>query len=322
MKRVYILVNVLISAAAFAQPTLEQSNVGAVIGDSYTYSRIDWNGVPGSSGNNQTWDFSGIVTTTTTALDFVSTSSCPSPTSFPTANVSSNFDSQQYVHHKFTSTEYDNVGMYAGGVAISYSDPETILTFPFTMNDSYVDTFGATFVSGGVTFVRSGDVTVTADGYGTLILPNATISNVLRVKVTEDYGDAVGGVELYHYNIDIYMYYKPGVSTPVLSLTHYEQGANIINYGNFLDDASLSLEESSTEELSVYPNPFTNDFTVETSANDESIEVFDILGNLVYYTKVSDQNKYMIDLNDNESGIYIVRVTSATQVREMKLIKE
>jgi len=322
MKRIYILVNVLISTAAFAQPVLEQSNVGAIAGDSYIYSRIVWDGNSGPVGADQTWDYSTIVTTTTTALDFVSPSTCPSPSSFPTATVVSNYANQQYVYHEFTNAVYDNVGMYAGGVDIPYTDSERILTFPFTMGDSYVDPFGATFVSGGVTFVRSGNVTVTADGYGDLILPNATITNVLRVKVSEDYGDAIGGVEVYHYNTDIYMFYKPGVSTPVLSLTHYVQGANVTNYGNYIDDASLIVEENKTEKLSVYPNPFSTSFIVETNSTDEKIEVFDILGNLVSTVEIKGENNIEVYLEDKESGVYIVRVSSSTGIREMKLIKE
>jgi hypothetical protein len=321
MKRVYILVNVLISTATFAQPTLEQSNVGEVLGNNYMSSITDWDGVISSGGANQTWDYSNIITTSTSSLDYVDPSTCPSAGSFVNANVSAFYDNQSYIHLNVTATDNDVVGQYASGVPIPYSDPEKVLKYPFTMGDSYVDSFGGTFYN-GTTFVRDGNVTVTADGYGTLILPNSTITNVLRVKVTEDYGDAVGGVEVYHYNIDIYKFYKPGINTPVLTLTHIEYGTVVINHGAFIDDPSLEIEESSTEELLVYPNPFTNKFTVETSTNDESIEVFDILGNLISYTKVSEQNKLVIDLNDNESGIYIVRVTSATEVREMKLIKE
>jgi len=163
---------------------------------------------------------------------------------------------------------------------------------------------------------------VTADGYGDLILPNATITNVLRVKVSEDYGDAIGGVEVYHYNTDIYMFYKPGVSTPVLSLTHYEQGGNVTNYGNYIDEASLIVEENKTEKLSVYPNPFSTSFIVETNSTDEKIEVFDIIGNLVSTVEIKGENNIEVSLEDKESGIYIVRVSSATGIREMKLIKE
>ncbi len=321
MKRIYILVNVLISTAAFAQPTLEQSNVGEVIGDNYVTSITDWDGVISSGGSNQTWDYSNIVATSTSPLDHINPNTCPSAGSFVNANVSAFYNNQSYVHLNVTATDNDVVGQYASGVAIPYSDPEKVLKYPFTMGDSFVDSFGGTFFN-GATFVRDGNVTVTADGYGTLILPNSTITNVLRVKVSEDYGDAVGGVEVYHYNIDIYKFYKPGINTPVLTLTHIEYGTVVINHGAFIDDPSLTIEENNTQELSVYPNPFSTNFTVETTTDNGKIEVFDILGNLVYYTEVVEQNNVVIDLDNNESGIYIVRVTSSTGVNDMKLVKE
>jgi hypothetical protein len=82
------------------------------------------------------------------------------------------------------------------------------------------------------------------------------------------------------------------------------------------------MEENKTDKLSVYPNPFSTSFIVETNVNDDKIEVFDILGNLVSTVEIVEENNTEIYLEDKEPGIYFVRVSSATGIREIKLIKE
>ena len=187
-------------------------------------------------------------------------------------------------------------------------------------NDTYVDPFASTFVNGG-TWDRAGDITVTADGYGTLMLPNATITNVLRVKVSEDYGDSYSGTELYHYNTDIYMFYKPGIHIPVLSLTHYVQGSTTVDYGNYLDDASLGVQNPNLAEISVYPNPAGNEVFINWNghgANLNQIQVFDVSGKLMFSanTKVNS-----IALEDFESGVYFIHIWEGDNREIRKFIK-
>lgn len=322
MKNKLLYLGLIICGTANAQPILTHSGIAPVIGDSYSYQRISWDGTFPSAGVNQTWDFSNIVSTSTTSLTFVDPSTCPSPSSFPSANISENYDNQQYYYNSVTTSEFNIDGIYAGGVAIPYSNPEKRLKYPFNYNDSFVDSFGGTFVSSGFTFVRGGTITVTADAYGTLILPNATVSNVFRVKVSEDYSDSLGSSEYAHYNSDIFLFYKAGYHTPILSLTHFSQAGNVTNYGFFIDDVNLNIITKKESTLKAYPNPFKSSFFVETIDKNTNINVYNAIGSLVYSTQTTVIGKTEISLMNQPKGIYFVKVKSDKGTKTLKIIKD
>lgn len=307
---------------SIAQPILTQANTGPVVGESFVLNRFDWDGDSQGVGANQTWDYSGIVTTSTTATSIVNPNTMPSSSSFPSANTGINYASTQYEYNLINTTNWSREGFYAGGVAIPYQNSELLITYPFEYNDTYVDPFASTFVSGG-TWYRAGNVTVTADAYGTLILPSGTVPDVLRVKVYEDYGDTYSGSELYHYYTTIYMFYRPGYHFPILSLTNYIQGATTINYGNYIDDASLSIKpEVSVASMNLYPSPASQTVNVDLgqyAASFERIEIYDFAGKLVYLNQNLPES---IDITELLSGVYLVNVYLTDEKIVRKFVKE
>jgi len=63
-----------------------------------------------------------------------------------------------------------------------YSDPVLKMKYPFNYGEQYTDHFiGVAYYNEIYTIDFFGDYTVTADAYGTLILPDRVIENVLRV---------------------------------------------------------------------------------------------------------------------------------------------
>ena len=322
MKNIYLLcVCTAINGFVIAQPVLTEANTAPVIGEIFTMSQIPWDGLAPGAGANQTWDFSALSPTSTYTFDLVDPSTCPSPGSFPTATVTNNAASgSQYEFLMVSSTAIERVGFYAGGYDIPYSDPEKQMSFPFTYLDSYVDPFGGDFTT-SVTMTRAGDVTVTADAYGTLMLPNSTITNVLRVKYVQDYGDTYMGSELYHYNTEIYMFYKPGVHIPVLTLVHFEQGGTETEYGYFQDDATLETEAITTGEISVYPVPASGELFISwgtSAAAIQSVEVYNVLGEAVYQ---SNQAVNSIDITQFENGVYFIHFWDGEIRTTKKFIK-
>lgn len=307
---------------SFGQPVLTQPNTGPVIGESFVLNRFDWDGDSQGTGVNQTWDYSGIVTTSTTATSIVNPNTMPSSSSFPAANTGINYASTQYEYNLINATNWSREGFYAGGVAIPYQNSELLITYPFEYTDTYVDPFSSTFVSGG-TWYREGDVTVTADAYGSLILPSGTVPDVLRVKVYEDYGDTYGGSELYHYYTTIYMFYRPGYHFPILSLTNYIQGATTVNYGNYIDDATLSIKpETSVASINLYPSPAHHQVSLDLgkyAAEFERIEIYDLSGKLVYLNQNLPQT---IDVSDLLTGVYVVHIYLNEEKIVRKFVKE
>lgn len=62
-------------------------------------------------------------------------------------------------------------------------------------------------------------------------------------------------------------------------------------------------------EIEVYPNPFNNAFTItlpQEYQNKAFVEIYTLLGQRVYYEKVSNKSFYLSNL---ESGLYIIKIT-------------
>ena len=59
--------------------------------------------------------------------------------------------------------------------------------------------------------------------------------------------------------------------------------------------------------LKVYPNPNTGLFTIDGLDRENSIEVYDVVGKLVYQTVTSNPTQ-SVDLTGKESGVYFYRI--------------
>ncbi|MCF0206338.1 MAG: T9SS type A sorting domain-containing protein, partial [Bacteroidales bacterium] len=87
------------------------------------------------------------------------------------------------------------------------------------------------------------------------------------------------------------------------------------------------VEEAGEPTISVYPNPFDEEFTLvlqNFNNNDATIEVYDILGRLVMTEKAtSTLNEYetTVQLNNIPTGTYTVRVSTSTYVINQKVSK-
>ncbi len=74
----------------------------------------------------------------------------------------------------------------------------------------------------------------------------------------------------------------------------------------------LSVDESSIDNVSIYPNPSDGEFTIKSKRSNpvKSIQVYDVLGKL---TNTIDNKALMTDyklnLNDLEQGVYMLRLT-------------
>lgn len=85
---------------------------------------------------------------------------------------------------------------------------------------------------------------------------------------------------------------------------------------------------SSTEALeeinvSVYPNPFTENVTIDLTNADfdfTSIQVLDITGNLVQEVRVDNQNIISINTGDFTSGVYLINVLNSNEIVGTKKI--
>ncbi|HLG41425.1 MAG TPA: T9SS type A sorting domain-containing protein, partial [Chitinophagaceae bacterium] len=66
---------------------------------------------------------------------------------------------------------------------------------------------------------------------------------------------------------------------------------------------------SNTESISIFPNPSSSIFNVESSQKISQIEIYDVLGKIIYQSQPSSP-KFEIDLSDKPKGIYFVKIIS------------
>lgn len=77
--------------------------------------------------------------------------------------------------------------------------------------------------------------------------------------------------------------------------------------------------------VSIYPNPFINDISVSlinNNKNDIYIEVYDVLGRLLYKKKYFWNKSIIVELGNYPTGTYLLKVINNNQQTVKKIIKK
>jgi hypothetical protein len=102
---------------------------------------------------------------------------------------------------------------------------------------------------------------------------------------------------------------------------------NANNYPSCLSLAGVGIKQNVAPQLDLqlYPNPANTDVYVEFAASQKNvtIEVFDMLGNLVQGLQYNELGKYaIIPVSTLQIGVYLVKIQSAEGFVNRKFIKE
>ena len=99
--------------------------------------------------------------------------------------------------------------------------------------------------------------------------------------------------------------------------TEIQGGAIVVHSGKKGSDKSKIVADKNTNELNVYPNPFSETTNIELStlkSKRASIEVYDLYGRLVerlYDGQINSDTNNLFEFNKDNNlspGVYIVRV--------------
>jgi hypothetical protein len=228
----------------------------------------------------------------------------------------------QYI--KKSSTALQNMGVSNSSVTMSYSNPEDLLRFPFTYNDTYSDTWATQFMSGGYMFYRSGTTTITADGYGTLITPAGTYTNVLRINVSQIYQDSayIGTPYIASYTNQQYMWYREGIRGHIASVFSISS-PNGNNTGGTFIDITVGIDDlqSLSHSVVLSPNPSSDMIKLDIEMNKNKqidVQIFNSFGQIVKKLQNNDLqkgfNSVTIDINDLSEGIYFAQILSGGNI--------
>ncbi|PQJ30720.1 hypothetical protein BST92_01700 [Nonlabens arenilitoris] len=110
----------------------------------------------------------------------------------------------------------------------------------------------------------------------------------------------------------------------------YHDTNNTITHSANLDDRSKWIVESTTlstddfvkSGIKVYPNPAVDSFTISMeNVNGASVQIYNLLGKLIYQTVSSESKFYVNNMDKFDSGIYLVKVVGTNnEIYHTKLI--
>lgn len=147
--------------------------------------------------------------------------------------------------------------------------------------------------------------------------------------LTDSFGSSVTGTPDYAlgYNTNLII---GSINNPLSNTTYYYRLVGTNNGNVIYSDtyqfrtAALNLMEFDIENtISIYPNPTTDFVSIKSNASDkiESIELYNALGQSVYYESVDNETDIKINLSSFSKGIYFVKIKSEnTKIVSLKLV--
>ncbi len=284
-KQFTLLMLTIIPAIVWGQPTItnaEDFTIGTVL----KFQKCNPTSVSaGSSGASQTWNFSALATLPDTTTEWmVLPSSTTNGSLFPTANQVEKYSDGRFVYVNKTANENYLVGFIDttnSYPATHYPNPMLFAKRPLNYGTIVTDTFTMTGSS------ALGIVTINPDAYGTLILPNGTHNNVLRVKITEVHP---------WFNFIVYVWFD-GINTSALLKID-----NQPNVEYLLSETVGIAEINNKRYFNFYPNPATKQISFESEDTGE-LSITNNLGQVVLQIFINDKQTN-ISTENLEHGIY------------------
>ena len=264
MKNITLLLLSLTTSMGFSQITYNSSNF-ASINDSFLVSHATaaLTGLNfTTAGSNMTWDYSALTPNTQETILWVNptstgykTSWCFSNNYFLNCNTQFNNSfnlatkavdglviqgfgvTNAYMHSKLTTANFSNKMIGANitvtGLTIpftvSYTQPDVLYQFPMNYNDTYNNlsnlSFDLTSLGVPLVYTSAGQRTNVVEGWGSLITPFGTFTNVLKMKSTlvEDITVVIQGQSTPTTQTTIsYKWFDLAYGIPVLEVTGQE----------------------------------------------------------------------------------------------------
>lgn len=309
-----------------------------VVGTSVNYKNINKNGFntyPTTVGVGVTWDNSMVVEKIDSViLDYILPSTTPETDTFPTSTLAESMSGT--AGHFFYSQ--DAGAFYRDGffdpsqnLSIPYNDKLKLYTLPFQFGTTFSDTYSCTNGTFDVYPAKIDDGTYTSDvdGNGILKVPTGYFNNVFRIYYEENFTiKADIGLGSYYGMVNIsefgYEFWKSGHVKPLL--TYYSttttdliggSGATVsvgVRYDKHapVDGINVSVNTLNQENMIHLGTVSSGVFYINSigSLQNSNLDVYDMLGKKVFTTHIGDNiNKYVINLENLNSGLYILNIS-------------
>jgi hypothetical protein len=202
------------------------------------------------------------------------------------------------------------------------------MSYPITYNSSFNDAMAGSWENSGLNNERTGTVNFLADGYGTVMLPTATVSNALRMKYVQNFTDVITilGQDFITTTVSTsYFWMVPGnknalVSISYITVTSPLSNINIKTVSYFPGSVSANYPITANANLQIFPNPAINKTSLRINLDKTGsvrLALYNIYGSEVRVLDDSNVSSGVysreIDLTDLSEGIYFVKMEMDNQ---------
>jgi hypothetical protein len=298
------------------------------------------------TGNDFTWDFSGLIPFSQSVDTFVSVQETPwlyQLVFFLSSNLArklTEFDqypgftvTDTYEYYKNSSSDFRLTGNAAtlSGIPLpnKFQNPDIIYKFPLTAGN--VDSSLANYEISipGIGYSGGWKKRVNhADGWGTLITPYGSFQTI-RVKsdiiqLDSLYLDTLGiGFPFYRQYTE-YKWLGDGFGLPLCTVT--DDGLlSTISYIDSVRSLFVGIPETGSKSPSfrVYPNPSKGELFIclnEIPQTSFELAILDLSGNTLERKEYSQRKELKLNMEFLRPGIYILQVKSGSTIEHQRII--
>ena len=359
MKTLSTLILSLFTLGIWAQPTITSDwypQFGDMVED--VVGQVDTTLSPGPSGAGVSWDFSDVPRDMNVPIanftygdpqqsNFFSSFANSNLALYPTGQ---NPADAPVTFYNINNNTWSLLGNALPNTRIFYTNPQLLSVTPFTYGDSFQDNYASTTDIMGLVTNTEGTVMAMADGYGDLQTPNATYSNVLRVRTDQTRRDSLsqapGLSNITELQITSYTWFDNNLETAVANMV-ITTGRSITNITGLppnvvslpqtrsfnwtnIGGTSSALDEglkNSEIRMTLLPNPAQDVVNVKIDtpvASKFEMGLSDILGRQLYGRHEilpAGTNSIPMSLDHLKPGHYLVKIDSAQGSITRKLLK-
>ena len=336
MRNAFTLPLLLASAGLYAQPTIEQFTFvpgTAILLDAEFPITSE-----GASGANVTWDLS---TLTFSSAQYTYTArtvaSIPGANKFPDATGAYAVDLTQgitgYYFYNYSGGFSEHGEVIAGNgpdLFIPYSDPVTYCTTPIAFGNSGLDKYASTSLITTMNSSTTGDLTWNVDAYGTLKLPNATYTHVLRVHsvAKETIITTVAGAPITTKSQEeSWRWFKAGCPLPLLtySLVTDDSGTEPGSTVALISmNGTNALDEGALPTLNEQANPTSGTCMVSfPGAMDRQVRLLNATSQVVLEQALKGvAPTFQLPFTGYAPGAYILEARSRSGIQHTRIIHQ
>ncbi len=298
-----------------AQPILDNGDASPAPGQSYLYHSGAYM-TPGWTWSGGDMDFTAFTPTGSNTRAFVAPGTTTYGSSFPSATVAEVAGPGAWGYYRSSATGFEQIGLRTAASSLICNSGINVVPYPLMYEDIIYDDYTCSGTSGGESFTRTGNATVQADGYGDLITPYGTFTNVLRVAIYNNYSDLGANIDA-EGTVSSYLWYKPGIPVPIMGI--YDIFVTFIGaqqYTWMLDANSIGVEEALKQDIGMdlYPSPAGSSTTLIFGASGHVLcRLLDDAGRTVRTYDTGGHapgiHRFDLDLNGMADGLYTVQTT-------------